>query len=160
MASGASLANRPAVLIVDDDVGMCISFQTQLRRLGFQVGIVHSGRDGITVAKSGGFDLAIIDLALGDMLATDMIRQLRADRVDIPFALITGHWNRQSTDEAIRLGALDVMWKPVWVEELPARLLAVWSQCDRTSTHMDQIADQFIRECIGNSFNRGTGIQP
>lgn len=107
---------RPAVLIVEDDRDMCDSWRYLLRLQGFMVGVAHSGSDAIRIGASGVFDLALLDLMLGDMLATDVMRALRAQDVAFPFAVITGHFFHDGVEEAVQLGAVEVMFKPVFFD--------------------------------------------
>lgn len=107
------------VLIIDDDLGTRETFDWALRADGIRVSTAACGAAAISLATSEQFDLLVIDLELPDMRGTDVVRTLRARSVIAPFVLISAFLTTQVTVVAMRLGAYDVLDKPVSVDELP-----------------------------------------
>jgi DNA-binding NtrC family response regulator len=118
----ANRARDPAVLVVDDDPGPRETFECALRSCGVHVATVGSGADAIALARVEPFDLILIDLELQDMRGVDVIRALSTPGTRVPFVLFSGFLTTDITVEAMRLGALDVLERPVSVDDLP-RLL-------------------------------------
>ena len=110
--------SSPAILIIDDDLGTRDLLSLALRRAGFAVRTASSGAEGLASARSGAFDLLLVDLRLPDMLGTEIVRRLRADARRMPFVLISGFLTIATTVEAMRLGAVHVMEKPVDIDNL------------------------------------------
>jgi len=108
-----------SVLVVDDDLGTRETFHWALRADGIRVRTSACGAAGITLAKAEPFDLLLVDLELPDMRGTEVIRALRAESVAPPFVLISAFLTTEATVAAMRLGALEVLDKPVSVDELP-----------------------------------------
>ena len=113
---------NPQILIVDDDAGTCETFQLALAREGFRVRTARCGAEGIDVALGQAVDLMLVDQALPDMLGMQMIRTLQCDGSIPPFVLVSAFLTTPITVEAMRLGAIDVMEKPISVDDLPTRV--------------------------------------
>lgn len=113
--------SRTSVLVIDDDVGTRETFDWALSPLGVRVRSAASGTEGIRIAESAGFDLLLVDLQLPDMRGTDVIRALQR-KLDTPvaFILVSAFLTTQVTVEAMKLGAADVVEKPISVDDLPA----------------------------------------
>jgi CheY-like chemotaxis protein len=111
----------PAILIVDDDQGTRETFHWGLRPAGFRVFTASSGAEALAIATDRPVDLLLLDLLLGDMRGTDVIRTLRPT-FKAPFILMSGFLTTEITVEAMRLGAFDVIPKPISIDALPALL--------------------------------------
>jgi len=106
-------------LIVDDDLGTRETVDRVLRQAGYHVGMASSGTEGMTMARSGMFELALIDFRLPDMLGTNLARAIRSELGPVPFVLLSGWLKTEVTVEAMRLGAANVIEKPITIEGLP-----------------------------------------
>jgi CheY-like chemotaxis protein len=113
-----------AILLVDDDLGMCETIEWTFSRLGFNVRTARSGAEGIARAMAHQFDLMMIDLRLPDMEGTAMIHALRHAGIAVPFILMSALMTSDAAGEATKLGAIAVIEKPVAIDELSAIALA------------------------------------
>jgi FixJ family two-component response regulator len=143
-------ASRPltgiSVLVVDDDLGTRETFEWTLRPLGVQVRTARSAGEGLQVAESHSFDLLLVDLQLPDMPGTDMIRILRHTRAAVaPFVLISAFLTTPFTVEAMRLGAVDVLEKPISVDDLPGLVSTAVRQTVRSGPLGAKVAAQQMR---------------
>jgi ActR/RegA family two-component response regulator len=109
---------RPAVLVIDDDQGARETFNWALTMGGFWVETAGSGGEGLALARSDRFDLLVIDLQLPDMLGTDVVRSLISIEEKWRFVLVSGFLTVPTVVEAMKLGAADVIEKPVSVDQL------------------------------------------
>ncbi len=107
------------VLIIDDDLGTRETFDWALRADGIRVSTTACGAGAISLASSEQFDLLLLDLELPDMRGTDVVQALRARSRAAPFVLISAFLTTDATVAAMRLGAYDVLDKPVSVDDLP-----------------------------------------
>jgi two-component system response regulator HupR/HoxA len=78
------------VLLVDDDVGNRLTFAALLEDAGYRVVEASSLADGRRRISLGTFEVAILDLNLGDGLGTDLVSELRRRTPEIVIALLTG----------------------------------------------------------------------
>jgi ActR/RegA family two-component response regulator len=120
--------NPPAVLLIDDDLSTRELVQLALRPLGFRVETASSAVDGMAIARLGLFDVLLVDLRLPDMSGTELVRALRDDIADLRFVLFSGFLTTADTVEAMRLGAIDVIEKPVAIDELLALVRSIVGQ--------------------------------
>lgn len=88
------------------------------------------GAAGIGLAKTERFDLLLLDLELPDMRGTDVVEALRGESLAAPFVLISAFLTTEATVAAMRLGAFDVLDKPVSVDDLPGLV--------RTAVHANE----------------------
>jgi FixJ family two-component response regulator len=110
--------DQPTVLIVDSDPTMHEILTAALRPLGVTARSAGSGVEGLTIARSNRLDLMLIELRLPDMPGMEVVRLLREDGLHVPFVLISGSVTVPMTVEAMRLGAIDVIEKPLAVDKL------------------------------------------
>lgn len=108
-----------SVLVVDDDLGTRETFDWALRSSGVRVRTSPSGRDAIRVMQTDRFSLLLIDLELGDMRGTDVIRAMQTEAAHLPFVLMSAFLTTEVIVEAMRLGAVDVVDKPLSIDDLP-----------------------------------------
>jgi FixJ family two-component response regulator len=111
------------ILVVDDDLGTLETASLIVRKLGFDAATASTGAEALHAARSVNPVLGLIDLRLPDMSGTDIIRALRATNARLPLILISGFLTIASAVEAMRLGATDVVEKPVSVDDLQMKIV-------------------------------------
>src|ERR1700676_5629029 len=65
------------ILLIDDDVELCSLLEELLKREGFETRTEHDGARGLERARSGEFDLIVLDVMLPGMDGFEALRQLR-----------------------------------------------------------------------------------
>ena len=108
------------VLIIDYDLPSCEIARCALTNAGYHVGRAATGTEGIAAAKTRRFDFVLVDLRLPDMLGTEVVRVLQAELGKLRFALVGGFLTIRTTVEAMKLGAVDVVEKPLSTDALLA----------------------------------------
>jgi PAS domain S-box-containing protein len=107
-------AEKPRVLLVEDEALVGIMVQECLTECGFQaIGPICTISDAMKVARNGNFDAALLDINLGDGLIYQVADILAERRV--PFAFVTGY-DADSVDSRFR--DVPVLQKPVERETL------------------------------------------
>jgi len=112
---------RPSVLVIEDDPSITAGLERGLRAAGFEVTVATSGDEGYLRALSLGFDLAVLDLMLPDCSGLDVLRSWKG-QLSTPVIVLTARTDLEDRLEAFRLGAVDYVPKPFWIEELVARI--------------------------------------
>ena len=110
--------NPHAVLVIDDDRGLCQMIEAALNSIDCAACTTGFGADAVRLATGHDFDLMLIDLRLPDMLGTQVVRALRDAAVEVPFVMMSGYLTVEATVGAMKLGAIDVIEKPVAVDTL------------------------------------------
>jgi CheY-like chemotaxis protein len=122
---GATVA-APTILLVDDDLSALEMFRCALQDRGFSVLGSTTGGSANHLVRRHPIGLMIMDLRLPDMSGIEIIRRLIADGNPRPFILVSGFLTIEISVEAMRLGALDVLEKPVTIDRLVS-LVETWA---------------------------------
>jgi two-component system response regulator CpxR len=112
------------LLIVDDDPELCDLVKQYLEAERFAVSALHSGAEAIHAAKSGDYDVIVLDVMLPDMKGFDVLRELRL-RVRTPVLMLTARGDEFDRILGLEMGADDYLSKPFSPRELLARIGAV-----------------------------------
>jgi two-component system NtrC family response regulator len=109
----------PAILVVDDDGDLRESMAETLSELGHEPVLAADGRAALAVLSRRQIDAVLLDLRMPGMDGLEVLRQIgRA----MPVAVLTAVPTAANTIEAMRLGAVDHLAKPVGRDDLAALL--------------------------------------
>ncbi len=112
------------VLIIDDDEELCELVSEYLTVEGFETDAVHDGESGLSQARSGDYNLAILDVMLPKMNGFELLRNLRKDST-LPVLMLTARGDDMERIVGLEIGADDYLPKPFNPRELVARLRAI-----------------------------------
>lgn len=113
-------------LIVEDDREEASFVSTSLAAKGFRCRRVASGEAGLQELTANSFDIAIIDVVLGDgMSGIELIKQMRNRKISTPVIVLSGRSLPADKIEGLNCGADDYVGKPFARDELLARVDAV-----------------------------------
>lgn len=113
------------ILIVEDEPRLRDLIGRSLIREGYEVDSAADGAEGFEKAKSGGFDVIVLDVMLPTMSGLEISMRLRRQGVDVPILMLTA---RDAVDDRVAgldAGADDYLVKPFAFAELSARLRAL-----------------------------------
>lgn len=117
--------DKPRLLIVDDEPGLCELLSDSFRLAGYQVETALDGRSALALTKKFKFDLIISDINMPFMDGLEFIERLRAVPDDTPAIMLSARNERPDINSALRIGADDYVSKPFGLEELSLRVAAV-----------------------------------
>jgi two-component system response regulator CpxR len=112
------------ILLIDDDVELCALLAELLQREGFDVQMEHDGAKGLERARSGQFDLIVLDVMLPRLDGFDVLRQLRRSST-VPVLMLTARGEDVDRIVGLEAGADDYLPKPFNPRELTARIHAI-----------------------------------
>jgi EAL domain-containing protein (putative c-di-GMP-specific phosphodiesterase class I) len=112
VASSAE-ANARGVLVVEDDAALARAMGRILTSAGFEVSIAHDGDEALQKLAVGTFEVILTDIELPKTSGVDLLRIIRAYDLDVPVILMTGSPRIETATEAVQLGALQYLVKPV-----------------------------------------------
>jgi two-component system cell cycle response regulator CtrA len=112
-------------LLIEDDLAAARGIGLLLRSGGAVVDHADTGEEGIELARHYDYDIVLLDLMLPDMEGYDVLRRLRAGRVETPVMILSGLTRPQAKVKGLALGADDFMTKPFDQAELVARVHAI-----------------------------------
>ncbi len=108
----------PHVLIIDDEVEICLILDKFLTKKGFKVTTCHTGNDGLSKIKNTDFDLIISDFRLPDFNGLEYLKEIKNLKPEAKVIIITGYSDIRMAVEVIKYGAKDYVTKPLYPEEL------------------------------------------
>jgi DNA-binding response OmpR family regulator len=145
--SGAS-----KVLVVDDEPGVRLVFRTTLEAAGYEVAEAADGGSALDAVADGPVDLMFLDLRMPGMDGREVLRHLRDAGDDTPVVIVTAHGDVPNAVEAMKLGAIDFLAKPLSPAALRKAALEVLSRharrpspsAPREASEPVTVASQFV----------------
>jgi len=113
------------ILIVEDEVRLALALKKILEKQKYLVDQVNDGLSGFEYAKSGIYDLVILDIMLPKMDGIEILKKLRELKLTIPVLMLTAKDEIENKVTGLDSGADDYMTKPFSKDELLARLRAL-----------------------------------
>ena len=110
------------ILIAEDEERIASFLEKGLRASGYATTVAKDGDDALAKARSGQFDLLILDLGLPDRDGFDVLRALRQAGTRIPIVILTARNSVGEVVAGLEGGADDYITKPFRFEELLARV--------------------------------------
>ena len=112
-------AERPGrVLIVDDEPNVRLVFRTTLESDGCLVDEATGGEEALEHLQSGLCDVVLLDLQMPGVGGMEVLRRLRDDGNNVPVVIITAHGSVPDAVEAMKLGIIDFLSKPITPDAL------------------------------------------
>jgi DNA-binding response OmpR family regulator len=112
------------ILLADDEPSLRASLSYALERDGYGVEAVADGEAALERARSGTFDLAILDVMMPGMSGLQVCREIRSGGA-MPIILLTARDSEVDIVVGLEAGADDYVPKPFSVAELVGRVAAV-----------------------------------
>ncbi len=100
------------ILLVDDEESVRASLEELLTRDGYHVVAVESGEAALQRIATQEFDLALVDLKLGQVEGTEVLKALHQRSPETVAIVLTAHASLETAVEALRQGAHDYLFKP------------------------------------------------
>lgn len=121
------------ILLVDDDVELVEMLTQYLAAEGFTVDAAHDGETALTKARSGNYDLVILDVMMPRMNGFDVLRELRTQSLT-PVLMLTARGEDVDSIIGLELGADDYLPKPCNPRVLLARIRAILRRAEAAAT--------------------------
>jgi excisionase family DNA binding protein len=119
-ARSALSAERPRVLVVDDEASIRDLLSKTLALAEYDVDVAPDGRTALERLRLYPYDLLIADLKMPGMDGLAVIREAKRYKADLPVIIITGYSTESSAIEAVNLGVAGYLTKPFRVPQVLA----------------------------------------
>ncbi|WP_137180173.1 response regulator transcription factor CtrA [Roseomonas sp. AR75] len=113
------------VLLVEDDTIVARGVSLALKAASMIVDTADTGEESLELARLYDYDIIILDLMLPDMEGYEVVRRLRASRIETPVLILSGLTRPQAKVRGFGMGADDYITKPFDQQELVARIQAI-----------------------------------
>ena len=113
------------LLFIEDDHKIALFVKTGLKEAGFAVDHTDNGEDGLHLALTEPYDIAVVDLMLPKVDGLSIIRQMRAQNIHTPVLILSAKNKVDERVEGLEGGGDDYLTKPFAFSELIARVQAL-----------------------------------
>lgn len=117
---------KKTILLIEDEPHIVMGLRDALEFEGFRVVSAGRGRDGVTLWKSETPDAIILDLMLPDMNGYAVCEEIRRHNGLVPIIMLTARSQESDKIRGLDAGADDYVTKPFSVNELIARMRAIF----------------------------------
>jgi DNA-binding response OmpR family regulator len=122
---------RKTILVIDDEPQIVMGLRDALEFEGFKVAAAGKGREGLALARTENPDAVILDLMLPDMNGYSVCEELRRWNAFVPIIMLTARSLETDKIRGLDVGADDYVTKPFSVNELIARIRAIFRRAAR-----------------------------
>ena len=112
------------ILVVDDEKVLVKGIKFNLESEGYQVEVGYDGEEAVELARSGGFDLIILDLMMPKIDGLQACMRIR-EFSNVPIIMLTARSEDADKIVGFECGADDYITKPFNILELKARVRAL-----------------------------------
>jgi DNA-binding NtrC family response regulator len=107
-----------SVLVVDDEPIVRESIRDWLVNAGYQVATAESGEEALEMVEKQDFSIIIVDVRLPGKTGITVLKEVKALKPQIKSIVITAYSSTELAAEAMKLGAVDYLIKPIAPDEL------------------------------------------
>lgn len=117
------------VLLVDDETGLTAVLAKRLASRGLTVATAASGEEGLAaLRKDNAIALVVLDINMPGMDGLETLREMKTLRPDVEALILTGYPSVEAALEGMRLGAYELLSKPIELDALHARVMEALSR--------------------------------
>ncbi len=109
---------RHRVLVIDDNSIVRESICAALDAYGFEAAKCTNGEEGRDALRTDAFDVIISDFKMPGIDGLQLLKHLRSEGIETPFILVTGYGSIDMTMEALELGTVEYLTKPIKPKEI------------------------------------------
>lgn len=142
------------ILVVEDEANLSAFLQKGLSARGFTVDVAASGERGLELARTGHYDLVILDVVLPGASGFDVCAQLRRVTLDLPILMLSARGMVDDRVRGLTAGADDYLTKPFAFAELDARVRALLRR-PNPSAFLSMTVDDLVLDPVARSVHRG-----
>jgi heavy metal response regulator len=121
------------LLLVEDDVKIAQFVMNGLKEAGFAVDHAANGEDGLHLALTEPYDIAVVDIMLPKLDGLTLIEEVRRNNIDTPVLILSAKRSVDDRVKGLKTGSDDYLVKPFAFSELLARVQALIRRSTRVT---------------------------
>ena len=130
------------LLLVEDDIKIAQFVVNGLKEAGFAVDHAANGEDGLHLALTEPYDIAVVDLMLPRVDGLTLIEEVRRNNIDTPVLILSAKRTVDDRVKGLKTGSDDYLVKPFAFAELLARVQALIRRSTRVTAPSElKVAD-------------------
>jgi two-component system response regulator HydG len=106
------------ILVIDDDVDMCLLLKRFLTKNGYEVTLAHNGKKALEELENSEPNLVLCDFRLEDIDGKEMLVKIKEKYPRTPVIIVTGYSDIKVAVDVMKLGAYDYVTKPLFPDEI------------------------------------------
>ncbi|MCF8068936.1 MAG: sigma-54 dependent transcriptional regulator [Desulfobacterales bacterium] len=108
----------PSILVVDDEPNILKSISGLLSDEGFDVITASNGYEALKIIDEQSPDLVLLDIWMPGIDGIDTLKEIKANNPITQVIIITGHGTIETAVKATKLGAFDLIEKPLSIDKV------------------------------------------
>ncbi len=129
------------ILVIEDEAKVASFIKRALEEESYAVDLCADGAQGLDLALSGSYDLIVIDLMLPGLPGLEVLKRLREEKIQAPVLILTAQSQVDQKVKGLDAGADDYLTKPFAIDELLARVRALFRRGAAEAPGVLQIDD-------------------
>ncbi len=142
------------ILIIEDEKPIIELLRQGLEAEMFSVESASDGERGSFLARTGSYDLIILDYCLPKLSGPEVLKEIRQEKNHVPIIMLTVKSELESKKEVFSLGVDDYLTKPFLFAELLMRIKAILKRPNKIEEDIYQI-DNLIFDAKTKTVKRG-----
>ena len=119
------MSSKPRILIVEDEHELAVGIGENLVAEGYGTDVAGDGQTGLEAARSGAYELVILDVMLPRMDGFEVCHRLREEGNNVPVLFLTAKGDARDRIRGLSEGGDDYLAKPFNLQELLLRVAAI-----------------------------------
>lgn len=150
-------ANKPLILMVEDEPDLLTLLSYNLEKAGFRTLCAEDGATGLSKAEASHPDLILLDWMLPDMTGPEVARALRKSNTvnKVPIIMLTARSEEHDKIRGLNAGADDYVTKPFSPAELLARIKAVLRRAEPQAAKEELAFADLTMNLVSHRVTRG-----
>ncbi|MFN3134537.1 MAG: heavy metal response regulator transcription factor [Candidatus Kryptonium sp.] len=145
------------ILLIEDEKKVASFIKRGLEEEFFTVDVAYDGEKGEFMALTSEYDLIILDILLPKKNGLDVLKSLRANKINTPILILTAKGSIEDKVEGLNLGADDYLTKPFAFAELLARVRTLLRRSSSEKSNIIKVADLEL-DIVKHTVKRGDKI--
>jgi len=123
------MVSKP-ILIVDDEPIVRESIRDWLKDAGYQVTTAETGEEALKMMETQDFSILVLDVRLPGKTGIQILKEIKALKPQIQSIIITAYPSAELAVEAMKLGAIDYLIKPIAPDDLEKLIRETLLKCE------------------------------
>tara|TARA_Y100001936_G_scaffold220503_1_gene234681 strand:- start:716 stop:1342 length:627 start_codon:yes stop_codon:yes gene_type:complete len=112
------MKEKASILVVDDEESIRVSLNSLLEKENYKSETANSASMALEKLDKSSYDLILTDIMMDEKTGMELLKTVKNDYSSTAVLLMTGYASLETAIEAVRLGALDYLVKPIPKETL------------------------------------------
>ena len=112
------MKKKASILVVDDEESIRVSLKSLLEKENYKSETANSASMALEKLNKSSYDLILTDIMMDEKTGMELLKTVKNDYSSTAVLLMTGYASLETAIEAVRLGALDYLVKPIPKETL------------------------------------------